>query len=104
MTSKPQMLFTLLLGITLILTAAAPAEANEIWIPPAQEAQEKKVGNWAATKEGDTHFSFAVPNDLKSFVGASVVLISKKDTQITYDLFLSQSRDGFPHDASTDAL
>ena len=33
-----------------------------------------------------------------------MVLISKKNTEITYDLFLSLSRDGFPHDAFTDVL
>ena len=104
MINRQQTLFILLFGITLVLTTAAPALANEIWVTPAEEAAEKEVGNWATTTTGDTRFSFAIPDDLKSFVSAKVVLISKKDTLIAYDLFLSHSRDGFPQNASTDAL
>jgi len=103
MTSKSQHLRTFLFGIALILTVT-PVQANEIWVAPAEEAPEKEVGNWAVTNKGDTHFSFAIPNDLNDFVGAKVVVIGRKNTEITYDLFLSLSRDGFPHDTFKDAL
>ena len=104
MNTNPQTLFRLLLGMTLLVAPVTHVLANEIWITPAEEASEKKVGNWAATKKGDTHFSFAIPDDMTSFVSAKVVLISKKDTTISYDLYLSRSQDGFPQDVATGAL
>jgi hypothetical protein len=103
MTNKPLNLVTFLSVIALILVAT-PSLADEIWVTPAVVPAEKEVGNWAVTDRGDTHFSFAVPNDLSVFAGAKVVLIRKEDMEITFDLSLSLSRDGLPHDVFTDAM
>ena len=54
----------------------------------------KLVGNWAATADGDTYFSFGVPEDLTGFVGARVLLIGTVKGAITYDLNLSVAKKG----------
>lgn len=103
MTSKPQNLFTFLFGITLILTTT-PALADEIWITTEASGKGagKKVGNWAVSDDGDTRFTFAVPDNMKTFVAAKVVVIGKKDKDILYDLSLSISQNGQRHDDFTD--
>lgn len=90
-----------LLGLWTVL--AIPAWADEIWIAPGEKG-DIAVGDWGLTPSGDAHFTFAVPDSLDRFVGAQVMVIGKKNRQITYDLHLSISRDGQSHDAfSADA-
>lgn len=83
---------------------ALPVSADEIWIAPGEKS-DVAVGDWGLTPAGEAHFSFAVPDSLDRFVGAQVMVIGKKDRQITYDLHLSISRDGEGADAfSGDAI
>ena len=86
------------------LTLTTPALANELWVTPEANGKGagKKVGNWAIPDDGDTRFSFAVPDNLTAFVAAKVVVIGKKDKDILYDLSLSISQNGLRHDDFTD--
>jgi hypothetical protein len=84
-----------LLGLGGIL--ALPATADEIWIAPGEKG-DVAVGDWGVTPAGEAHFTFAVPDSLDRFIGAQVMVIGKKNRQITYDLNLSISRDGESHD------
>lgn len=86
----------LLLGTILAL----PANADEIWIAPGEKG-DVAVGDWGLTTGGEAHFTFAVPDSLDGFVGAQVMVIGKKNGQITYDLHLSVSKDGESRDAFT---
>lgn len=90
-----------LLGLGAVL--AVPAAADEIWVAPGEKG-DVAVGDWGVTPAGDAHFTFAVPDSLDRFIGAQVMVIGKKNRQITYDLHLSISRDGASHAAfSADA-
>jgi hypothetical protein len=62
------------------------------------------VGNWAVTNNGDAHFSFALPDNMTSFSAAKVVVIGKKDKEITYDLHISVAQNMQRHDAISDSL
>ncbi|HEV8577643.1 MAG TPA: Calx-beta domain-containing protein [Thermoanaerobaculia bacterium] len=97
---------SLALGAALFAFAAAlalPVTADEIWIAPGEKA-DVAVGDWGVTPAGDAHFTFAVPDSLDRFIGAQVMVIGKKNRQITYDLHLSISRDGQSHNSfNTDA-
>ena len=84
--------------LALAAAFASSALADEIWIAPGEKA-DVAVGDWGATPAGAAHFSFAVPASLDRFTGAQVIVIGKKNRQITYDLHLSISRDGEPRDA-----
>jgi hypothetical protein len=86
--------FLLVLGAFL----AVPAAADEIWIAPGEKG-DVAVGDWGLTPTGEAHFTFAVPDALDRFTGAQVMVIGKKDRQITYDLHLSVSRDGASRNA-----
>ena len=88
----------------LFQTFLAAALANEIWVSPAKHDANKTVGNWVVTNNGDTHFSFALPDNMTSFLGAKVVLIGKKDKYITYDLHISVASNEERHDAYSDSL
>lgn len=88
-----------LLGLGAVL--ALPATADEIWIAPGEKG-DVAVGDWGLTPAGEAHFTFAVPDSLDRFVGAQVMVIGKKDRQITYDLHLSISRDGESRNAFSD--
>jgi hypothetical protein len=83
------------------LAVAFPATAAEIWVPPLDKDPDKNVGDWAVTNNGDTRFSFSVPENLNTFVSAHLVVIGKKTTAISYDLLLSVSMDGKAHDDKT---
>jgi hypothetical protein len=87
-----------LLGLGAVL--ALPAAADEIWIAPGEKG-DVAVGDWGLTPAGEAHFTFAVPDSLDRFIGAQVMVIGKKDRQITYDLHLSISRDGESRNAFT---
>lgn len=84
-------------------TTAIPGvvSANEIWVVPGDRLAKKKVGDWATTHMGKTVFSFAVPDNMTDFLGAKVVIIPKRTRDITYNLYLSVSADGEPHDGTT---
>lgn len=77
---------------------APPATADEIWIAPGEKG-DVAVGDWGITPTGEAHFTFAVPDSLDRFLGAQVMVIGKKNRQITYDLHLSISRNGESVDA-----
>jgi hypothetical protein len=81
-----------------------PAMANEIWITPAHLHADKAVGNCAATADGDTYFSFGVPEDMTGFVGARVLVIGTIKGPITYDLNLSVAKKGQLQNFFTDSL
>jgi hypothetical protein len=93
----------LLLAVLLMLGVTRQALAMEIWIAPEKPAAGKTIGNWAVTTDGDTHFSFGVPEDMTAFQKAKVVLIGLKKGDITYDLKLSVAKAGESHKAFTDA-
>ena len=98
-------LSTLLLAIALSLsTMTTPALANELWVTTEGNGKGagKKVGNWTVSDDGDTRFTFAVPDNMKAFVAAKVVVIGKKDKDINYDLSLSISKNGLRQDDFTD--
>jgi hypothetical protein len=62
--------------------------ANEIWIQPHTTAG--RLGDWATTPNGmPTRFSFAVPDNLQSFVAAKVVVIGRRTQAFKYDVRLS---------------
>lgn len=90
------------LAATALLLIAGLSSADEIWVAPGAPTADAEVGSWAVTAKGETHFSFAIPDDLSSFQGARVVVISGEDTDARYDLFFSLSRDGFPQDVYSD--
>jgi hypothetical protein len=77
--------------------------AKEIWVAPEKPAATKTIGNWAVTSDGDTHFSFGVPEEMTAFHKAKVVLIGLKKGAITYDLNLSVAKSGQNHKFFTDA-
>jgi hypothetical protein len=87
------------LGATLILALlscpfSTPVSANEVWISPANRHAEIAVGNWAVTETAQTHFSFAVPDNMESFSSAKVVAIGTQNGAATYNVHLSVSRKG----------
>ena len=97
--------FSLFLGSALLsLATATPVLANELWVTPAKKHADKAVGDWAATRFGDTHFSFGIPDNFDGFLGATVVLIAKESGEISYDLHLSISQDALSHDDFTDSI
>ncbi len=78
--------------------------AEEIWLTPKVKDADTTVGDWAVTSHGDTHFSFAVPDDFESFVEARVVMTGKHSKEILCHLLLSVSRNLLPHDDFVDSL
>ena len=83
---------------------SATALANEIWVSPEKEDPNKEVGNWVVTNNGDTHFSFALPDNMTSLLGAKIVIIGKKNKDITYDLNISVAANMQRHDAYSNSL
>lgn len=96
--SKRCLMIGALLGLWAVF--AVPASADEIWIAPGEKG-DVAVGDWGVTPTGEAHFTFAVPESLDGFVGAQVMVIGKKNREITYDLHLSVSRDGESRNAFT---
>jgi len=87
-------IFGLVLGFTFLFQGVSPARANEIWVTPALQTADQSVGDWAVTATNDTHFSFAVPDNLTQFLGAKLVFIGGAAVTTTYDLDLSVSNLG----------
>ena len=95
---QAQVLFGWLLWVGLLSGLVPPALADEIWITPAAKDADETVGNWGVTRDGESRFSFALPDDFVTFVAAKVVVIKKKDKEITYDLDLSIAQNLTRHD------
>jgi hypothetical protein len=89
--------------ILVLCSLARPAEGNEMWVAPGDTLASKRVGDWATTPRGATRFTFAIPDNMGAFLGAKVVVISKRSRDITYDLYLSMSSDGESHSGFRDA-
>lgn len=75
MGSRPVVLWVL----PLVVSLAPAARANEIWVTPAREHATGRVGHWAVTEEGETHFTFAIPDNMKSFTAARIAVIARRD-------------------------
>ncbi len=82
-----------------VTTLATTATADEIWVAPGTKPGH--FGDWAVTRDGKARFSFVVPDNMKSFQAAKVVVIGKKNAQFTYNLHLSVSQDMSPHNYMT---
>lgn len=117
----PKVFLTCMLGIALSLLQPQNVQANEIWISPTNVAPNEKVGNWAvselnthhskhkhkkddrkrfnAWKQAGTHFGFHVPDNMKTFKRAVLVMIPKKTETLKYDLGISVSQNGKSHNA-----
>ncbi len=87
-----------LVGLLIIFAIALPATASEIWVSPISEDDNRNVGDWAVTQDGNARFAFSVPDNMKAFIGAYLVVIGNRSTTISYDLHLSVSMDGKAHD------
>lgn len=69
---------------------AVTAKANELWVAPASLA-DKLIADFAVAQK-KTHFGFGVPDNFTGFTKATVLLIGRKDQDISYDLTLSISQ------------
>ena len=111
MGSRPVVLWVL----PLVVSLAPAVGANEIWVTPAAEHATSALGHWAVTEEGDTHFTFAIPDNMMSFTAAKIVVIGHKHDSdrddhdrrdssgdIKYDLFLSMAQGAQAQDTITD--
>ncbi len=65
----------LALAIVVVLCLISPVSANEIWVLPTVDPPKLEVGNWGVTEKGDTHFSFAVPDNMAAFEEAKIVIL-----------------------------
>jgi hypothetical protein len=74
-----------------------PALGNTVWVNPAAKYSGGEVSNWAVTQGCDTHFTFAVPENLESFTSAKIVVIGTKSGNAAYDAHLSLSRKSKGH-------
>src|SRR6056297_2236653 len=83
-----------------IVFVALPATAAEIWVAPADKS-DHEVGDWGVTNNGEARFTFAIPDDLVELTSAQVVLLGKKDRNLSYDVALSISQDGLAQDTIT---
>ena len=84
----------------------ATAQADEIWVYPAKQAQNSTVGNWATAKLGgyhkNTHFAFHVPDNYDDAADqpdmrAIVVLIPPRTTLLDYTVKVNVARKDQPH-------
>lgn len=78
-----------------------------LWVP-AENSGGSDGGSdggldYSVSSKGDVKFSLGVPPNQTNFVSAAVVVIGKKTKAVTYDLDLSKSQDGQPHDDFTDS-
>lgn len=96
---KPRCAWLAILALV-VAVAAVPAAGDEFWVAPG-EKNDHEVGDWGVTNTGEAHFVFAVPDDLAQLDGVVVVLLGKKDRNLTYDVALSIAQDGQDHDAFT---
>lgn len=96
---KPRCAWLAILALV-VAVAAVPAAGDELWVAPG-EKNDHEVGDWGVTNTGEAHFVFGVPDDLAQLDGVVVVLLGKKNTDLTYDLALSIAQDGQAQDAFT---
>ena len=69
-----------LVAFTVLIACSYPAAADEMWIAPTlqQDTGGLGVGSnvvWPVTSAGASRFTWAVPNDLQTFLGAKLVII-----------------------------
>ena len=94
----------LCLALTGLLVLPAMALADEIWLEPAKQDANSKVGNWGTANLGgflsyakETHFAFHVPDNFVSFTQAIVVLIPSSTSTLDYRAKSNVARDGESH-------
>ncbi len=86
---SPRRKITILGLLALLVTARGPLMAtDELWVTPVSPANDL-LSTTSQRNEGQTRFSFTVPAEMGTFVGAEVVLIGQQDTTIDYQLQLS---------------
>ncbi|MFQ5598843.1 MAG: hypothetical protein ACE5GK_12455, partial [Nitrospiria bacterium] len=109
-TNKTNRISWLVLVPALILAAAlAPAvEANELWVAPSSDVAEDDTGNFPIVADGDTHFTFHVPDNFEGLTSAKILMIpivvpppaDIPDTvSVTYELDVSVAQNLQVHDA-----
>ncbi len=76
--------------LTLLVTARGPLMAtDELWVTPLASSANDLLSRTSQRNDGQTRFSFTVPAEMGTFVGAEVVLIGQAGTTIDYQLELS---------------
>ncbi len=77
--------------LTLLVTVGGgPLMAtDELWVTPLASSANDLLSTTSQRNDGQTRFSFTVPAEMGTFVGAEVVLIGQADTTIDYQLQLS---------------
>lgn len=86
----------------LLSGVAAPARADEIWVAPTYQADFGGLGigsnvTWPASVAGVVRFAWAIPNDLQTFQGATVVLIPHAPGGAsTLNVFVCPAQNGSP--------
>ena len=90
------------LALVMLMGAPALAADLELWVPPAKASQEKKFFDWAlANLGGETHFTFAVPENYTSFVGAKLVVMPDQQGNFEFNLRVAASQDTKLYDFKT---
>jgi hypothetical protein len=89
--------------LVVVLLAAIPVTAAELWVAPAIDPPDTEVGDWAVTAGGRTHFSFALPDDMNALTSVKVVLIGKNDKKSSADVYLSIAMNEERYDEYTDS-
>jgi hypothetical protein len=93
-----RLLVRLLFVSVFIFTAfISDAHGNEIWVAPTLEYSSLKLDNWTGAV-GDTHFTFALPDNMTAFSSAKVVVIGKRTGNLFYDLNISAAKNEDPQD------
>jgi hypothetical protein len=100
---KIRALLLISLCVWMLLWTAPQASGREIWIAPDRPDANGTIGNWAVTPDGESHFSFGIPDEMSAFTRARVVLIGVKTGAIGYDLNLSVARRGQSQKYFTDS-
>ena len=93
---KGKVLFYSLFLVAGLVFFRLPAAADEIWVSPANLSATTTDGNWAVTTEGDTHFSFGIPDNFVRLNKVSVVLIASGPGTIACNVAMSISQTGNP--------
>ena len=78
----------LIVTVLLALGASTPAMAEEVWVAPTHFLPEAlDIFPWSTTGSGFVSFGFSVPDDMESYVGATVVLIPASSFTGSYDVY-----------------
>jgi len=97
--------FVLVLSVIFLtsLTSMTSALANEIWVTPGGYGLYFPSGNWPVTLYPWATFAFSVPDNMKAFESAKLVVISGVSSTVTYSLGLSIGSNGDPQNYYTDS-